>query len=384
MMKMNNKLNGILKRSMAFLFVLAALMPLGQAQKIEKLDPAMAASKKAPSMVWTDGHSLTLEGRGWSDVERPYDRMPAKAEGVIPPAVWSLSHDSAGMALRFRANGNRIGVRWSLIDKNLAMGHMPATGVSGVDLYVRDGGVWRWIGAGRPKTFPDTEAIVASNIPEGMHEYLLYLPLYNGVTAVAVGVPEGATLEAAPERAKPIVFYGTSITQGGCASRPGMAHASIVGRHLNQPIINLGFSGNGKMELELADLLAEIDAGVYVLDCLPNMNPEMVAERFVPFVRRLRTKRPDTPILLVENVSYQAGYFLPRTRAAYVDKNTVAQAMHQQLLAEGVTGLHYLSGETLLGTDGEGTVDGTHPTDLGFMRMAEAMGPVLRKLITAK
>src|SRR5262249_29415705 len=153
-------------------------------------------------------------------------------------------------------------------------------------------------------------------------EYLLYLPLYNGVKSVEVGVPKGAALTKASPRpadhAKPLVFYGTSITQGGCASRPGMVHTAILGRRLERPVINLGFSGNGRMEREMAELLAELAPAVYVLDCLPNMDAALVAQRVEPFVRTLRKARPDTPILLVEDRSYTTAFLLdgPKQRNA--------------------------------------------------------------------
>src|SRR5258705_7674130 len=141
---------------------------------------------------------------------------------------------------------------------------------------------------------------MASGRPPAQGESLLHLPLYNGVSSVEIGLPKTATLarttDRPKDRARPILFYGTSITQGGCASRPGMVHTAILGRRHDRPIINLGFSGNGKMEPELADLLAELDPAVYVLDCLPNMTAEEVEQRVEPFVRTLRKAHPTTPI----------------------------------------------------------------------------------------
>ena len=261
------------------------------------------------------------------------------------------------------------------------MAHMPATGMSGLDLYVNDEGVWRWIGNGRPSA-QATQAVLASGIPEGNHEYLVYLPLYNGTKSLEIGVPPASKPAARPAgHNKPIVFYGTSITHGGCASRPGMAYPAILGRRFGCPVINLGFSGNGKMDPEVGELLAELDVAAYVLDCIPNMSPEMVTERVVPVVTALREARPDTPIIIVENIQYQAGAFLPASRTAYEDKNKALRASYEQLLAKGVTGLQYVPADTLLGSDGEGTVDGTHPTDLGFMRMADAIGAFLRNVL---
>ena len=150
-------------------------------------------------------------------------------------------------------------------------------------------------------------------------EYLLYLPLYNGVSSVEIGLPKCSALAKAPPRPegyeRPIVVYGTSITQGGCDSRPGMVHTAILGRRLDRPVVNLGFSGNGKMEPELAALLAELDPAAYVIDCLPNMTAEEVGARVEPFVRALRAARPGTPIVLAEDRTYDlGGVFVHPTR----------------------------------------------------------------------
>jgi len=146
-------------------------------------------------------------------------------------------------------------------------------------------------------------------------------------------------------------------------------------------MINLGFSGNGRMEPEMVKLIAEIDAAIYVLDCAPNMQPDEIAERTEPGVRILREARPDTPIVLVENIRYQAGAFLPKTREAYTSKNDALRAAYGRLIESGVEGLHYVPCDDLFGDDGEATVDGTHATDLGFLRMAETLEPVLRSVL---
>lgn len=352
-----------------------------EASSIEKLDPNFAAKDTSGEWLWYDAKGLCVEGKAWTDTERFYDRLPGKAKGVVPEAVWSLSHHSAGFCVRFVTDAPKISARWKVLNANLAMPHMPATGVSGLDLYVKDNGVWRWLGNGRPGE-QTTQTLLAGGIPEGSREYMVYLPLYNGTETLEIGVPPSASISKPPVRAagkdRPVVFYGTSITHGGCASRPGMAYPAILGRRLDCPVVNLGFSGNGKMELELAALLVEIDASVYVLDCLPNMSPEMVTERVEPFVAALRVARPDTPIVLVENIIYQTGFLLPESRNNYQKKNQELRAAYQRMTDKGIQGLHYVACDSLLGSDGEGTVDGVHPTDLGFMRMADAIEGALR------
>lgn len=337
---------------------------------------------------WVDALELGVEGRGWRDTEAPYDRLPGRAKGLVRDAVWNLSRHSAGMCVRFVTDATAIHARWTLRSKSLAMPHMAATGVSGLDLYCKGtDGRWIWAAVGKATVFPTNTARLISGLLPGKREYLLYLPLYNGVTSVAIGVSKGAKLEKArpraPARKKPIVVYGTSITQGGCASRTGMVHTAIVGRWLDRPVINLGFSGNGRMEPELADLIAELNPAIYVLDCLPNMTPDMVAERLEPFVRTLRTRRPDTPILLVEDRSYSEALLLASRRTRNEGSRAELRKIYLRLKREGMKGLHYLPGNKLLGEadDNWATVDGSHPTDLGFLRQAEAFRDALEPLL---
>ncbi len=207
------------------------------------------------------------------------------------------------------------------------------------------------------------------------------MPLYNGTTSLEIGVSAGAKITAALERGRPFVVWGTSITQGGCASRPGMAYPAIMGRKLDMSHINLGFSGNGQMQPEVADFINELDAAAFILDCLPNMQPELVSVRTGPLVRRLREAHPETPIILVENIEYQAAAALPAARRGYQSKNEALRAVYEKLLAEGVTGLVYVEGEPQFGDDGEATVDGTHATDLGFLRLAQGLAPVVADVL---
>lgn len=349
------------------------------------LDPGSAVRDAERGVLHYDLLDLGLEGQGWTDLAAPFDRLPAKAEGVVRAPVWTLSRDSSGIAVRFLSDARTLRVRWELNSPELEMSHMPATGVSGVDLYVRteDRG-WRWLAVGRPSGIKNDSELIRG-LPEGRREYMLYLPLYNGIVSASIGIPEESSISRAPERPearrKPILFYGTSITQGGCASRPGMVHTAILGRWFDRPVINLGFSGNGRMDPELGPLLAELDPAVFVVDCLPNMNGKSVSERTVPLVRALRAARPGTPILLVEDRSFENAWLRPERQAHHARSRKALREAYEQLLAEGVTGLTYLEGEGLLGDDSEATVDGSHPTDLGFRRQAEKFSTALEPLI---
>lgn len=364
--------------------LLSVLLSLGGWVQADEPKATLTAVEQ-DGVRWYDIRPLGVEGQGWQDTAAPYDRLPAKAQGKVRDAVWNLSRHAAGLCVRFVTDADTLHARWTLTSERLAMPHMPATGVSGLDLYARDDhGRWRWVAVGQPKETTN-QIILVRGMRPGQREYLLYLPLYNGVTSVEVGVPAPATIEDAPdypaERARPLVFYGTSITHGACASRPGMVHTAILGRRYQRPVINLGFSGNGRMEPEVGELLTELDAAVYIIDCCPNLNGPETAARTRPLVEQLRKARPETPIVLVEDRRYTDAWLVPSKAARNDGNHQALRAAYEDLLQAGVKHLYYLEGDSLLGEDGEGAVDSSHPNDLGFLRQAEAFARVLDPLL---
>ena len=349
------------------------------------LSPTLFAQKPLMpegEIDWYDVKDIGVEGKGWTDTKRYFDRLPSKAQGMVREAVWNLSRHSAGMCMRFVSDSPNIYVRYSLYLERLAMSHMPATGVSGLDLYGNDDqGIDRWVAVVRPDK-KEIETVIAKDLAPGSRRYTLYLPLYNGVDSLEVGVPKGESFEAlAPRKEKPILFYGTSIMHGACASRPGMAFPAILGRRLRRPTINLGFSGNGRMEAEVAALLAEQDPSAYVIDCLPNMNETTVSERTVPLVKKLREAHDQTPILLVEDRSFTNTPFFPQRKSHHQKSRAALKKAYAELTDAGIANLYYMDGDYLLGEDGEGATDGSHPSDLGMIRYADAYEPVLRSIL---
>lgn len=344
-----------------------------------------AASIHTRQITWHDVSAWGVEGKGWRETERYYDRLPAKAKGVVRDPVWDLSRHSAGMMVRFQTDARQIDVRYELLKENLAMPHMPATGVSGLDLYAQDAtGQFRWAAVLQPTSQQIEQPLIKEMAP-GRRTYMLYLPLYNGVNRLEIGVEQGASFDRIPPRIEPpMLFYGTSILHGACASRPGMAFPSILGRRLNRPVINLGFSGNGRMEPEVGALLVEQNPCVFVIDCLPNMTGEMILERAKPLVEQLQARRPRTPIILVEDRSYADGAFKPARANRNKENRQAFRAVFEQLIQKDGGGLHYVDGDSLLGSDGEGTTDGSHPNDLGMMRYADALEPILRKVLKGR
>lgn len=352
--------------------------------------PAPAPQAGAPetasvpdNIAWHDVTTWGVEGRAWPEQERLrwFDRFPAAAEKTVTRAVWNLSRDSAGMMVRFKTDASAIHVHYKLskTQEQLSMWNMPTSGVSGLDLYARDGtGKWRWVQVARART-PEVKMELIKELAPGSREYAAYLPLFNGVDSLSIGVPKGASFEGlAPRTEKPIVFYGTSITHGIAASRPGMVHTAILGRRFDRPVVNLGFSGNGRMDAAVGEFLGQIDAGVFVIDCLPNMAPADVRAKAGPLVRQLRAARPDTPIVLVEDRRLTNDWILPAKAKFHDDNHAALREVFETLQREGVKNLHYIPGDHLYGDDAEGATDGSHASDLGFVRQSDVMEPILR------
>lgn len=332
--------------------------------------------------TWYDAANLELTGQAWSELEHPYDRLPAKAKGVVRDPVWNLATHTAGMQVHFQTNSPDIRIKWA-VRYETHMWHMTDCGTRGVDLYMLDGERWRYAGSGKPGGGKLYEETLVSRLDGQIHQFVLNLPLYDGIDSLMIGVEEGSVfLPSQPFSGKPVVIYGTSIQQGGCASRPGMAPSNILSRMLNREVINLGFSGNGRMEMELAELIAEIDASVYVFDCLPNLHDiDSIASRYVQFVRYIRQQRPHTPMVLVETATTVKAAILEPARMHLNRQNEALRTAYQTLRDEGMTHLYLVPGEGLIGYDQEATVDGVHYTDLGFMRYAERVVQYVRDVM---
>ena len=353
-------------------------------KKIEELDENFEVDQVDKDVRWFDARELEIKGRAFPGSASYYHRLPKHLEPIVREQVWELQQHSAGLQLYFSTDSNEISLRWEFMydTANIAMPHMSATGKSGFDLYMKKDAKWSWCASSKPTQSSETVSLV-KNIPPGNHDLILYFPLYNGVKELQLGIQKGAYLSQSNSHLnKAVCFYGTSIVQGGCASRPGLAYPAIISRRLQIDHFNLGFSGNAHWDLEIAEEIAKLDVGLFVLDAMPNNNATRTLERCPDFVRILRQKHPKTPILFIENIRYQDADLKTDVAASVQAKNQALKQCHDMLLQEGLEGLFYLNGRHLLGNDNEATVDGTHPNDLGFMRMADYIQPIIEDILS--
>ena len=348
---------------------------------------AMLASSQMKYVPLSD---YPLLGTLAQDNERRYTRLPDSLQGVVREELWSLGQNSAGLAVRFATDASDINVQWTSLN-SFAMNHMTATGIRGLDLYVLDSlGAWQWVNSARPNLnkAKTTARVVRGLEPKVMREYMLYLPLYDGVDSLSIGVDSLATVAMpdvayadTPCRLKPLVMYGTSILQGGCATRAGMAHTNIIMRRLNREVINLGFSGNARLDPEIARLMSAADAGAYIVDALPNCTSQMVDSLMEPFVAILRTAHPNVPIMLVESPLFPIMRYEDDVRQAIEAKNASLRSIYERLVARGDKLLYYFEARDVLGDDTECSVDNYHLTDGGFEAFATRLIKAIQTML---
>ena len=328
-----------------------------------------------------------IQNQGWPDeIGQTYVRLPDRAQPEIREAVWNLSRNSAGLAIHFYSNSPQIKVRYG-VNGGYAMPHMPSTGVSGIDMYRIDSD-GKWDICTGNYAFGDTVQYSFYDLGKDKYhnrggEYRIYLPLYNTVNWLEIGVEDGSELEFIPQSPeKPIVLYGTSIAQGACASRPAMAWSNILQRSLGYPLINQGFSGNGKLEKEVLKYICELDARLYILDCIPNLtntSPEKVTELVIAAVKQIRETRT-APILLVEHAGYSNAKTNTKTFEEYNKVNEASRKGFDALKAEGVKDIFYLSNEEIA-FPGDGWVDNVHPSDFGMQQQASIVEKKVREIL---
>ena len=352
-------------------------------------DPGLSVpAVDVSGLTWheADDARFSLEGFWWRRPGGAFRRLPlSSAERTLPAGVDGLAWHSSGGCLRFRSDCSRIVVRARMASANLIV-RMAMTGSMGFDLYA-DGtcrGVSRFrIGEG------DFVAEVFAHGERRMRDFTLYFPTYARLTSLELGFDAQARFEepcAWPDP-RPIVAYGTSILQGACANRPGMAYTNLLSRTLGRPVLNYGFAGNGRGEAVMAETLAEIERPApYLLDYDANVSHDQLAATLTPFCRILRAAHPETPILtlsrtpMTEDLPQSPESPWPSERLLrYWD---IHRQSRDELRAGGDRRVHCLDGSGLLGADWwDCLVDGVHLTDLGYWRLVQAIAPEIRRIL---
>jgi hypothetical protein len=347
-----------------------------------------AVAQKQEEMRFVQADSLMLLGKGFEQSIVKYGRLPKELEGEFRKELVSLGSNSSGLAIRFSTNSTAISARWK-VTNNTSFNHMASTGIKGLDLYVLEGSKWLYVGTARPAG-QESFSVFVKSMTRQNREYIAYLPLYDGVESLEIGVDPGADIslprntrlvKSVNSNKKPVIFYGTSITQGGCATRPGMAYPAILGRMMDRETINLGFSGNARLDFAIAKAINMIDAEAIVIDCLPNTTTQMVRDSAYRFITKIALAKPQTPIFMIENPNFPYLLLNETASAEQREENAAWRNLYAQLASEGFENIIYVRGDNLLGDDNEATVDGVHLTDLGFLRFSEALFGIITDVV---
>lgn len=380
-------LNMALKRMACLLLMVAGACAVW-AQDFTKID----------TLQFYDALQFRMINKGWDNSETPYFRIPAYLKDSTRTTLYERQRNTAGEGFRFRTNSKCVAVRYNLLT-NMHMAHMADTGIKGTDLYIWDetDGKWQFVNCNRPVRdyswkpgSPRKDSIQSKvyvdKLDGKMHEYMIYLPLYDGVNWLEIGVEKGATIEMPkldnPRKGKKLVFYGTSILHGGCATRPGMVATSILQRDLNLECVNIGISGEGKMDFCMARAMAQIsDVAAFIIDPIPNCTKDMCDSLTYEFVNILRKARPDVPVVMVEGPMYSYAKYSAFYGKYLPQKNFEFHKNYLKLRAENPKNLYYVDCENLSGPDNEGTVDGIHFTDIGFYFYAQKLKPYLKAIL---
>ncbi len=347
--------------------------------EIAKIDPnfTLPGAVQRDDIVWLDAASAPFVIYGATQTN-PYARLPMEVAKTVSEGVQILSTHTAGIRARFCTDSPYIAIRaeW---DGQCRMPHMPFTGISGFDLYRVTSATPKQTFAGSlmPPVICDAGYESIALTTGIMSEYVLNFPLYNNVSRLLVGVRKGSEFQAprAYANGKPVIFYGSSITQGGCASRPGTCYQNFLSRALNMDYVNLGFSGNCRAEDTMIEYLAGLEMSVFVSDYDHNTpTVEHLAATHERLYRGIRAKHPDIPYVMLSKPDY---HDTPDERA----RRAIVMQTYQKAIAEGDRNVYFVDGASLFAGDESDacTVDGCHPNDLGFYRFAQALLPVLRQ-----
>ncbi len=334
-----------------------------------------------------DCKNISVNGLIWFEQNgKEFIRLPLSQKDIIPEGVWTRSLCPASVRIRFQTDSTSLKLKMNHgLEKETARANLSSMASHGVDLYIGCPGQKSFWKSSYPKPkSQEYEITYFEGFPSQMRELTFYLPIYGEMAELKIGIDTGAKILKPTDYQikKPIVFYGTSITQGACASRGSNNFVSLAERRLNADVINFGFSGMGRCEPIMAEIMSQIDASIYVVDCVANMTAELMTQRYENFVRTLRKEKPEIPVLLMTKIHF-AKEILPEEADIYQKQNQPVFDTYNKLKQQGDKNIYLFdSGEIIKPGGDHPTVDGVHPTDRGFYMLADALVPKLTEILT--
>ena len=335
-----------------------------------------SAQKKSFPRKYVDASTFTVINKVQDD-GMAFKRL--NAEQFSAPK--SLENSSTGIAILFRTDSRFIEARWTTASNKQANNMTPIF-QSGLDLYIRENGEWIFAGVARPKSnSTEHKYLITNKMAEGMKECMLYLPMFNCVSKLEIGVSPNATIEAMPSPFKhKIIFVGSSITHGASAARPGAAYVARMGRALNAETPNVGLSGRCKLDDYFANIVCESKADAYVFDTFSNSTAEQIDERLYNFVKRITEAHPGKPMIFLQTIKRDTGTFNLGSRKRNDDQREAAVRGMDRVCKE-FKDVYFINPGFVLGDDHEGSTDGTHLNDLGVQRTLDNTLPKVKKIL---
>lgn len=337
----------------------------------------VALNGHGQSILYYNAAQFTIIGK--KDTLGPiFHRVDTAMYHLMPTPVKHLFTHSSGLAICFRTNSPEIWAEWEV--DPIQMTNMAPIGHSGLDLYIKKNKKWIYAGTGAPTGRVSSKCVV-KNMSQDFKECILYLPIYNSLKELKIGIKDSSRIESIPNPfRKKIIVYGSSITQGASASRPGLTYPARLSRLTGYDFINLGLSGNGNMEKNVAKMLADIVADAFIIDCMPNMSIDEIQKRTSHLVHLIRSKHPLAPIIMLEAPMSAKVNFDSVVLASTKAKANAYYNEYLQLKRD-IKYLYYIRCKKMTGENHDGTIDTVHPNDEGFSSMAVKLEkPILRIL----
>ncbi len=340
------------------------------------LGTQLVSAQNSQNLKYVDAKTLTIINKIDPDCA-PFARINGKKY----EAHKALDKTSTGLAIVFRTDSRIIEAKWVTTQNRLGGNSTPVL-QSGLDIYIRDNGKWVFAGEGRP-TFNSCEHqfTLVKRMAEGTKECLLYLPMHNGIASLEIGVEQSAKIEPmeSPFKYK-IAFIGSSLTHGSSASRPGATYVARLGRELNAEAPNIGLSGKCKLDDYFANIVCENNADAFIFDTFSNSTEEIINERVYNFVKRVATAHPDKPMIFLQTIKRDIGYFDLGARARN-DKQRAAAEKWMKSLCKEFKNVYFINPGIILGDNHEGSIDGSHLNDLGVQCTIDYLLPKLKKIL---
>ena len=342
---------------------------------------SVSAQKK--NLAYVDASTLTIinkihNGGG------TFDRLDVERYPSLTKNAKRAFRQSTGLALVFSTDSRNIYARWS-VDPRKFVANSTDIHMRGMDIYIRHKGKWTFAGVAAPKADPtvlEFEAPLVRRMGEGVKECMVYLPTYAHINSLEIGIDNGATIKAIPSPFKhKIVFVGSSLTHGEGNPRPGLVYVAQLGRRLNAETPNFGHSGQCKLQQHFIDIVCDNEADAFVFDAFSNSTADIINERLYDFVKQIRAKHKDTPLVFLQTEKRISALFDLGAKKRNDDQMAAAEKL-MKVVCKDFKNVYFINPAFDLGTDNEGTVDGAHLSDLGIERALKVIEPKLRKILS--